>query len=92
VVEAVGAQHLLDRFGQVEAVLGGREADVVAEREANVDQGLVVGLGRGVDRRVVRDDGADREQRGDRRQQQAQQVRPQAFASRPSRYLNSSSM
>jgi hypothetical protein len=87
-VEAVGAQHLLDRRGQLEAVGGLVDAHVRADREADVDQRLVVGLRGGLDRRVVRDHGADREQRGDRRQEQAQQVRPEASSC----YLNSSSM
>jgi hypothetical protein len=87
-VEAVGAQHLLDRPRQLEAVLGLSDADMRAEREANVDQRLVVGLGGRLERRVISGDGAEREQRHDRREQHAQQVRSKTLRS----YLYSSSM
>jgi hypothetical protein len=66
---------------------------VVADREADVDERLVVGLRRGLDRGVIGDYRADGEQRGDRRQQDAQQVRTQAApALGGTLYLNSSSM
>jgi hypothetical protein len=63
-----------------------------AERDADVDQRLVVGLGRRLDRRVVGDDRAEAEQRGDGRQQHAQQVRPEAARRHGYGSLNSSSM
>jgi hypothetical protein len=68
-----------------------------AEREADIDERLVVGLRGGLDGGVVRDDRAEREKRGNRRQQQAQQVRAQAArplgcASARVFYLYSSSM
>jgi hypothetical protein len=64
---------------------------VVADRKPDVDQRLVVGLRGGLDGWVVRDYRADREQRRDRRQEQAQQVRPEALSAEVP-YLYSSSM
>lgn len=68
-----------------------------AKRKPDIDERLVVGLRGRLDGRVVRDDGTEREQCGDRRKKQAQQVRPEAAgafgrASACVFYLYSSSM
>jgi hypothetical protein len=79
---------MVHRLRQLEAVLALAHANLRADGEADVDQRLVVGLRGGLERRIVGDDRPEREQRGDRRQQQAQQVRAQASCC----YLYSSSM
>jgi hypothetical protein len=65
---------------------------VRAEGEADVDQRLVVRLRRGFEGREVADHRAERERRGDRRQQHAQQMGAQASRRHRALYLNSSSM
>jgi hypothetical protein len=73
-VVAVGAQRRLHFGRQIEAVVAVVRAHVRGDRGGNVGKRLVVGLVGRLDRRVVADHSADREQRRDRRQQQAEQV------------------
>jgi hypothetical protein len=66
-VVTVGTQHLLDARRHLEAVPGRRRPHLRADRDADVDERLVVRFGRRLDRREVGNQRPDREQRGDRR-------------------------
>ena len=52
-VVLVGAQHLLGGAGQVERDVAAGAADALGERDADIDQGLVVGFAGGFQREEV---------------------------------------
>jgi hypothetical protein len=77
-VVLVGAHDSLGRDGQVEHRVALLDADTGRQCDGRIDQRLVVGVGRRIDRNVVGGNRPHRQDHGDRRDQQPQQVDAEA--------------